>query len=75
MTDEELCKALRDGDHFEKVMCAKTAADRIEALVKEHDKTSKYIKWLCDYTIRLTERARRAEAALKEANDKHGSQT
>lgn len=34
MTDEELCKALRAGDHFEKVMCAKTAADRIEALVE-----------------------------------------
>ena len=33
MTDEELCKDLRSTDHFNKVMSADSAADRIEALL------------------------------------------
>lgn len=60
MTDEELCKRMRDFGHVD----AHIAADRIEALVRER-------QWIMeerDHTFALMlSRAEAAEAALKEA--------
>ena len=83
MTDEELIARLRKArkkhDEFEAVMLSDTAADRIEALVKEKGYSLGRVMELDDRAERLEARCKALIAAYDKANwmrtaDYHGDE-